>query len=57
MKIYYTYRKHWKYIKVIHLGVNISGCFETMHFTISVSLLFVTVGLSIYKSENENGNS
>lgn len=49
MKAYWTYRNHWKTIKVIHLGINISGCFESTHYGISVSLLFITIGFQIWK--------
>lgn len=50
MKVYFTYRNHFKTIKVIHLGFNISTCIDTLHFGVCISLLFVTVGLHIYKS-------
>jgi len=50
MKVYFTYRNHFKSIKVLHLGFNISGCYDSLHFGISISLIFITVGLHICES-------
>jgi hypothetical protein len=49
MKVYWTYRNQWKTIKVIHFGFNISGCVESCHYGISISLLFITIGVQMYK--------
>ena len=49
MNVYFTFRNHFKTIKVVHLGFNASGCIDALHFGISVSLIFVTIGLHIYK--------
>jgi len=52
MKVYFTFRNHFKTIQVIHLGINISCCFDSFACGISLSLLFITVGFHIYKSKD-----
>jgi hypothetical protein len=53
MKLYFTFRNHFKIIKVIHLGFNVSTCIDVLHFGISISLIFITIGLHVYKSEKK----
>jgi hypothetical protein len=50
MKIYFVFRNHFKFLKVLHLGCNISTCIDTLHFGISISLLFITIGFHVYKT-------
>jgi len=49
MKIYWTYRNHWKILRVLHIGFNVSGSYQDRNYGISISLLFVTIGFHIYK--------
>jgi hypothetical protein len=50
MKIYFVFRNHFKLLKVLHLGFNISTCTDTLHFGINISLLFITIGFHVYKT-------
>jgi len=52
MKIYWIFRQHYKTVKVIHLGFDISCCIENFHAVISISILFITIGVSVYKKAN-----
>lgn len=53
MKIYFTYRNHFKTLQVLHFGFNISGCINELHIGISLSLLFITIGFHIYKFKKQ----
>jgi len=49
MKVYFIFRNHFKTIRAIHLGFDISCCFEAFAMVISISLLFMTIGIAIHK--------
>jgi len=53
MKLYFTFRNHFKTIQVIHLGFNVSCCFNPFACGINLSLLFITVGFHIHKKKNK----
>ena len=49
MKVF-LHINHFKTLRVVHLGVNFSGCINELHIGFSISLLLITIGVHIYKS-------
>lgn len=54
--MYFTFRNHFKTIQVIHLGFNVSCCFNPFACGINLSLLFFTVGFHIHKKFKDKWN-